>query len=67
MSNRTIAISPCFGKRVAPPADVRGRAGELVVIAVLAAGTGFMSFALAADWLPGLVVRVSMVLGGGTA
>jgi hypothetical protein len=70
MSNRIVAISPYFGKRAKPAAgrdDQRNVAGELIVIAVLAAGTGFMSFAIAADWLPGLIVRVSMVMGSATA
>ena len=71
MSNRVMSISPQFGKGVAEQRAgrqaPRSAMAQLVLITILAGGTAFMSFAVAAQWMPPFVAHISAALVRGTA
>ncbi len=71
MSNRVVAISPQFTRGAAnQPASrkpARSATAQLALITILAGGTAFMSFALAAQWMPPVIAHISAALGRGLA
>ncbi len=71
MSNRVMAISPQFGKGAAEQRAQRkgGRsaAAQFALITILAGGTAFMSFAVAAQWMPPVIAHISAALVRGIA